>query len=464
MLHVPILRHGAVYRSLDTAPVPDVTGEARAEVSLANAALIRRDLRKLDAARAALRAIPVAELVARTVAAAEIYLTADLPVGDDLQGPDDYVRACSASTGLPQSLVRANMDKIANVCRELPTILNGLTLGMDLSVLDSGVGEVGGIPVSFVPAARSLTAVLPSNSPGVHSLWIPALALKTPVVLKPGSGDPFTPLRIVQALIAAGIPSEAFGFYPADRATGAELVEIHDRALVFGGPAMAAKYAGRPEVQVHGPGYAKILLGPDTVDHWADHLDLLVDSVARNGGRSCINASTIVVPRHGHAIAEALAERLGAVAAKALDDADAGLAAFAEPASAAALDAAITERGEGAEVLGASPRRVQVDGLDYLRPTVVVADKDHPLAKTEFPFPFVSVVEVPPDEAVAWMGDTLVCSAITEDPDLRRALLDAPTIDRLHLGAVPTTAIRWDQPHEGNLFQWLWRRRAVAVG
>ena len=39
-----------------------------------------------------------------------------------------------------------------------------------------------------------------------------------------------------------------------------------------------------------------------------DYLDVLVSSVVDNGGRSCINASAIVVPRRGAEVAEALLE------------------------------------------------------------------------------------------------------------------------------------------------------------
>jgi hypothetical protein len=34
-------------------------------------------------------------------------------------------------------------------------------------------------------------------------------------------------------------------------------------------------------------------------------------------------------------------------------------------------------------------------------------------------------------------------------------------VDRLNLGAIPTNRIVWDQPHEGNLFEHLYGRRAI---
>jgi hypothetical protein len=39
-------------------------------------------------------------------------------------------------------------------------------------------------------------------------------------------------------------------------------------------------------------------------------------------------------------------------------------------------------------------------------------------------------------------------------------LLDAVNIDRLNFGPVPTTALNWLQPHEGNLVEFLFRPRA----
>src|SRR5713226_6655762 len=139
--HIPILRRGQDYDSLDRVELTDVcTGEPIATVSQANAGLIRRDLRRTS--REALRAVPVERLLAISAEAGRQFMEADLPLGDGaVQSPDDYVQALSACSGLPYALVRRNMAKIYQVFTEMPTILRGLTRGMDPAILDTGVGE-----------------------------------------------------------------------------------------------------------------------------------------------------------------------------------------------------------------------------------------------------------------------------------------------------------------------------------
>src|SRR5205085_5700279 len=117
---------------------------------------------------------------------------------------------------------------------------------------DEGVGEQAGVPVSFFPVTNALGVVLPSNSPGVNSLWMPAIPLKVPVVLKPGREEPWTPFRIIQAFIAAGCPAEAFSFYPTDHEGSAAVMESSGRALIFGDVSTVEKYANNPAGEVHG--------------------------------------------------------------------------------------------------------------------------------------------------------------------------------------------------------------------
>ena len=155
-----------------------------------------------------------------------MFLNEALPLGDQghTQTPQQYVETLSATSGLPFVMVRRNMQKIAHGPQQMPTVLNGLTRGLDLGILDRGLGEQAGARISFYPAAPCLGLVMPSNSPGVNSLWLPAIPLKIPVILKPGREEPWTPFRLIQALIAAGCPAEAFGFYPTDHEGAAEIL------------------------------------------------------------------------------------------------------------------------------------------------------------------------------------------------------------------------------------------------
>ena len=99
------------------------------------------------------------------------------------------------------------MQKIRGVMAEISSVLNGLTRNIDWEILDQGIGEVDGHALSFFPRTNSLGVVLPNNSPGVHSLWVPAFPLKIPLVLKPGSTEPWTPFRIIQALFKPAHPA-----------------------------------------------------------------------------------------------------------------------------------------------------------------------------------------------------------------------------------------------------------------
>jgi hypothetical protein len=469
--HIPALRRGRAYASLDRSPVLDFRGGTPlAEISQVNAGVIRKDLPRMGEARAALQRHSTAELLDISARAGDLFLNGTLPLGDQghSQTPQNYVETLSATSGLPHVMVRRNMAKIHQALVQMPTILNGLTRGLDPSVLDRGWGRQAGSRVSFYCTTSCLGLVMPSNSPGVNSLWLPAIALKVPVVLKPGREEPWTPWRLIQAFMAAGCPPEAFGFYPTDHEGAGEILRSCGRALVFGDKSTTAQYAANPAIQIHGPGYSKILIGEDQVQRWPDFLDVIVSSIADNGGRSCINASAVMVPAHGREIADALARRLGPLAPASASDEKAPLAGFANPKMAEAMDAAIEE---GLGVPGAvdvtalyrqGPRRVVHEGGVYLRPTVVLCDSfAHPLANREFLFPYVSVVEVPQARMLDQIGPSLVVTAITRDPVFRQQLLDSPLIERLNLGAISTMQVSWDQPHEGNLFEFLYRRRSI---
>src|SRR5436305_2913226 len=99
MIHIPVLRWGEPYKSLDVDKVVHfVTGEPLAEVSRANGGLIERDMRFARRARDVLREVPVAELIQRVKKAADLYIEAELPLGDRTQTPEQFVRMHAETT------------------------------------------------------------------------------------------------------------------------------------------------------------------------------------------------------------------------------------------------------------------------------------------------------------------------------------------------------------------------------
>src|SRR6185369_13830446 len=219
--------------------------------------------------------------------------------------------------------------------------------------------------------------VLPSNSPGVHTLRLPVIPMQIGLLLKPGPQEPWTPCRMAAAFTEAGVPKEAIGMYPGGAEMGAEVVRRSNRTMIFGGTATVERYRGDTRVQAHGPGFSKIVIGDDVVDEWEKYLDVMVDSVFLNSGRGCINTSGIWASRHTQAIADAIAKRLAAIVPLPPDHPDASLAAFTVPGVADAISQSIDAdlQAPGAIDVTArhreGPRVVKQGRADYLLPTVV---------------------------------------------------------------------------------------------
>ncbi len=472
--HLPVLRLGRSYESLDKLDIKDHrSGEVKAVVSTINAGILRKDFKRLKEARAALAKFTVAELVGMSAKAGEFFLNGTLPLGDKghTQSAEEYIATLSGTSGLPHVMVKRNMAKVHYALTHLGEVLNGLSRGLDMGIIDKGFGEQFGTKLSFFPTCQALGLVMPSNSPAVNSLWLPAIALKTPVVIKPGRDEPWTPYRLIQAFIAAGVPAEAFGFYPTDHEGAGEILKACGRALIFGDKATTQQYANTPAIQIHGPGWSKFVIGEDCIENWREYIDVIASSISDNGGRSCINASAVVVPKYGAEIADALAQKLGSIAPTRNEDPEARLSGFANPKMADFIDGSIEEglKTPGAEDVTAKyrggPRKTTFEGGTYLLPTIVRCDSfAHPLANKEFLCPYASVVECPQSEMLEKIGYTLACSAITKDPKFIAELEAFPEIDRLNIGPVSTMKISWDQPHEGNMFEFLWKRRSIERG
>jgi acyl-CoA reductase-like NAD-dependent aldehyde dehydrogenase len=294
MLHIPILRAGKPYKSLNTVKVKDFrSNKTVAELSQANSGLIRKDFQRTGESQRHLQTMSSGELIDICKKAAALFMQADLPLDGERQSADEYVRMLSLTTGMPKILCRNNMEKIHKVLFEMEAVIGGLTRGLDASILDKGWGTQDGRNLSFQVQSNTLGAILPNNSPGVHTLWLPSLPLKVPLMLKPGSQEPWTPYRVIQAFIQAGAPEDAFGYYPTDHGGATELLLRSGRSMLFGDASTVRVWGKDTRVQLHGPGWSKIVIAEDEIESWEKYLDVMVVSILSNSGRSCLNASGV---------------------------------------------------------------------------------------------------------------------------------------------------------------------------
>src|SRR4029453_5069370 len=92
--HLPALRKGQPYESLDKVDVKDHrTGEVLAQVSQVNAGILRRDLNRIGEGRHTLRKFTVDQLIEICAKAGDLFLNGELPLGDKghMQSPQAYM-------------------------------------------------------------------------------------------------------------------------------------------------------------------------------------------------------------------------------------------------------------------------------------------------------------------------------------------------------------------------------------
>ena len=471
MIRIPALRFGKPYTSLDKATlVHHVTGDPVAEVSQVTGSQIARDIAGVKRAKQELAAIPVRDLLVMYAKAADHFQHATLPCGDAELDFDGYLTNLSATTGSPLVFCRRNALKVQYVLGHMDEVLAGLTRGLDLAALDRGYTTTGGRMQAFYSTTDVFGAVLPSNSPGVHSLWVPTLALKTPLLLKPGREEPWTPMRVIQSFLKAGMPASVMAFLPTDHAGSADILRLCGRSMAFGDDRSMSPYKADHRVEVHGTGYSKFLFGADAAEKYEKYTDLLVEGIAANGGRACVNASAVWTPTHADRIAEAVAKKLVGVVPRPWDDPGCEISAFAKPEVAEAINSMVDEglKTPGArdvtQELRGTPRLVTVGRIAYLLPTIIRCDSpEHPLANKEFLFPYAAVIEHPQETMLDRIGYTLAASVISEDGGFIAQAMACPHIDRLNVGPLPTNKLSWDQPHEGNLFTHLYKQRSLNL-
>lgn len=447
------------YRSIERRAVTGFDGSVLAEATITPPVLIHEIARRKSTA---LRSLPIRDVLRVFERAADIF-AAGRPDGLE---PEAFVRSASLSSGLPLSIVRKQtLGLFPPAFRMMDRFLR-VQSPCGLEVFDRFFYDAGGIRVGMTPRGRNVGFVMPGNHPSTHLMWLCALAMKVPVVLRPSNEDLFTPYRLVTAFLEAGLPEEAIAFVPGGHDLVDPLVQSCALSVLFGGQQLADRYAASRNVRIHGPGRSKIVVLAEA--DFDETVHLITRLVMDDAGRGCINGSAVIVEGRAGSLAAAVAAALRQVPSQSplAEGAQLGAVSAAEAAAYSGMIDSRLGIGVTEHTPGPAGRVATVDGVRMMRPTVIEVDSfEHPLFGVELPFPFVVFASAHSrQELLRAARHSLAVVIAGEDDALTQDLLLEPSIDKVFGNGALSTEFDPREPHEGFLVDFLFQKKAIRSG
>lgn len=473
-LVIPLIRGGSTYRTVSTEHIPFLGDEQPLQLSITPHIILSKSIQQTKVnGYQKLHATPIAQIIEIFKEASKIFVK-KVPLTEDLAlSAEQYSKCVTSTTGMPISFVQNALEMLAYSMRHVDHILEAMSPSGELTVYDTLSCRRGGLKFGWVPRGRNLGVIVPSNHPGVNSIWISALAMKYPVVVKPSLTEPFTPHRIISSLFEASLPDDSCHFLPLSHTLVSNLLNECDLSIIFGSAQTVAAYRDHARIKPYGPGESKIIVDANYIDSFGQTklVDLITDSMMFDGGRSCINASTVLIygensTAFADEIARTVAENVFHECVLHPLNKLAKIPAFLNPKVAQAINQFITStlNGTGEDLtyeLRKTSRLVAKDELTYLLPTVIkITETENRLLGTEFPFPFITVYGMEDVEQLKkGIGNALVLAMVTEDLSLIQEMLTLPNVGKVYVGDL-TCAISAAEPHEGLLSDFLFQKKA----
>jgi acyl-CoA reductase-like NAD-dependent aldehyde dehydrogenase len=446
------------YVSLDRQALTGLDGSRLGETTITPPVLVRAVARRSSSA---LSDLPVQALLKVFRRAADVFSTGQ----PDGLAPETFVRNVTLTSGLPLSVSRNRTIGLFSPALGSMERFLEVQSPAGLDVFDRHVYASGGVQLALTPRGRNVGFVMPGNHPATHFMWLGALAMKIPVILRPSIDDLFTPYRLVRSLLEAGLPEDAVAFVPGAHDLVDAVVEACPLTVLFGGQQIAERYGGNSRIRIHGPGRSKVVVCADA--DFDETVRLIVRLVMDDAGRGCINASAVIVEGSAGKLASAVAAALDRVPVLSPLAESAQLGVML-PSHAAAFTATIESRlGDGARELapGSGRRVATIDGMTVMRPMVIeVPGFEHSLFGLELPFPFVVFASARRADLVTAARNSLAVIVAGDNSALVRELLLEPTIDKVLGQGALSTEFDPLEPHEGFLLEFLYQKKALRLG
>lgn len=443
--------------SLDTKVLEDFYGNKLVEVSYIPGISVSKIV---SDQRDAYKMLTLEELLSIIKSAGQILATNDI-LGESVQ---DYYRKFVLSTGLPMQCVINGLEALSYKMRNIDKILKYEIPYSIIGNFDSGLFKNHDNFLAASQQGKILGVIAPSNHPAVHISWVTALALKYSIVVKPGKDDPFTPSRLANALLISGLPPELVSILPMEHVNATKLATHCDKTIVYGEQKSLEVNSGA-NIILRGSGNSKVFVDFETENSLDKSVDIVYNSVLHDGGRRCTNASSVIINGNAEEFAYKLAERMSCT----LEDPHritAKVGCFKRKVEAEKIEQFISDNMGDAEDISYKVNRVSrlqlKDNITFLNPTVMLCKKTSPLFGIELPFPFVTVAEVDKD-INGLLSNSLAVSLVTKNNDIVNECLKNPTIGKVIINA-PTFSENLGDPHDGYLFQHLYRIKSVFGG
>ncbi len=449
-------------------PLVSYDGKSIGEVFLADPLVLEWNLRNRQFNNL-LRELSLDDIKDIFEKAGTLFLDGNIQMGDQVFSAKDYAEHFSKLTGAPISAPLRTIRRVSSYFKNIIQIIQYQLPHASLSVLDKGYYIFNGKKFGWIPKGNNLFVTTPSNHPSVNLLWILSIAFGYNVVIRPSINDPFTPLRLMQALVDAGLPKQAFNFYPSRHRTVQTMQKICDRSILFGGEEIVKQYSNTESTRVFGPGRSIMVVGKNYNNKIQTVIDLAVESMIRDGGRGCINLSCIISMGNGREIADEIAKRVASIEIYDPLDGRAIIGAIKHKKLAESINAQIEQLMSDTDEditkkYRHNERLLIKDNSSFLQATVIYCEDNKGIFGNEYGFPFLSIIDAKSNAEVIYLAkNSLTVSLLSDDQSLFNDLLFSPNIGKVYQGEHHTCDIDFCEPHDGYLSDFLFSNKAVRA-
>lgn len=405
--------------------------------------------------------------------AGKIFVSDELYMDGNAVGPEEHTKLVSLSTGMPIKIIRNSITLIGDLLFNIEKALKFQVPYGNLNVLKNGYYEVNNKTIGWIPNSTNLFVMLPSNHPNVNYMWIIALALGYPIIIRPSTDDPFTSYRLIKAFIKAGFPCEYFSFFPTEHSSLQYLVDFADFSILFGNEAIEKKYKNNKKIKTFGPGNSAIIVYEEYYNNnKKEVLKIVLKSILDSSGRGCINASSLYFIGDGHELADELCKELCKIKIISPLETDAKIGAIKHAITAEKIDEMINVNITNGCVditqnYRNTPRLVKLENTQILLPTVLYIEENNILNGSirfhEFPFPFITFINNCNEENLQkYISNTLSISFLSYKQDILKDILRCPSNGKVFFNK-PTNFNDFSDPHDDFISKFLYESKAVIL-